>query len=347
LNFPVFPENSQSLVAKHLTFQLFEQLKHRQTPTGYTLEKAVRSGIINVDSDIGVYAGDTESYQTFAPLLEPIIKDYHGVDAGKVHQSRLEPVDLSDLDPEKRYIRSTRVRVARNLRGYPFTSHINLDDRRRLQKEIAKATEALPGNLRGHYFSLEGIDPFQRVELEKQNLLFKAGDRFQHGAGINSDFPGGRGVFLSADRNLRIWVNEEDHLRIISQMRCSELSIVFNNLIRALHVLETKLDFARDDVHGYLTTCPTNIGTSMRAGVHIRLDQLKNNTQLLNTITRAHNLQIRGTKGEKTTVEDGIFDISNRQRLGITEVDIIKTLHRGLLAIIDAEKNLETLTPLR
>lgn len=342
MNFPVFPESSQSLAAKHLTFQLFEQLKHSQTSTGYTLEKAVRSGIVNPDSDIGVYAGDTESYQIFALLFGPIIKDYHGNDAGKVHQFRLEPVDLSDLDPEKRYIRSTRVRVARNLRGYPFTSHISLDERRRLQKEIVIATEAFTDNLRGRYWPFEGIDPLQRGELEKKNLLFTAGDRFQHGAGINSDFPGGRGIFLSADRNLRIWVNEEDHLRIISQASCSDLSSVFNKLTEVLHVLETKLDFARDDVHGYLTTCPTNIGTSMRAGVHIRLDRLKNNIQLLNTITRVHNLQIRGTKGEKTAVKNGVFDISNRQRLGISEVEIIKTLHRGLSAIINAEKKLET-----
>ncbi len=341
MNFPVFPENSQSLAAKHLTYQLFEKLKHRQTSKGYSLEKAVRSGRINIDSAIGVYAGDSETYQTFALLFEPIINDYHGIDAGQPHQSRFEPVDLSDLDPEKRYILSTRVRVARNLRGYPFTSYITLDDRRRLQNEIVKATEALPGKLGGNYWPLVEIDQIQRLELEKQNLLFRAGDRFQHAAGINSDFPNGRGVFLSTDRSLRIWVNEEDHLRIISQNKSTMLSGVFNNLIKALHVLEAKLDFARDHLYGYLTTCPTNIGTSMRAGVHIRLDQLKNNIQLLNTITRMHNLQIRGTKGEKTTVEDGVFDISNRQRLGITEVEIIRTLHRGLLAIIDVEKNLE------
>lgn len=130
-------------------------------------------------------------------------------------------------------------------------------------------------------------------------------------------------------------------MRIISQDGSSNLSTVFNHLIHALQVLEAKLFFAKDDFHGYLTTCPTNLGTSMRAGVHIRLNLLQHNFQLLSSITRAHNLQIRGTKGEKTCIDGGVFDISNRQRFGITEAEIINTLHRGLLVIIDAEKKLE------
>lgn len=341
MDFPVFPENSQSLAAKHLSFQLFEQLKQRKTQTGYTLEQAVRSGIVNRDSEIGLYAGDAESYQTFALLFGPIIQDYHGIDAKELHHSRLDQVNLSDPDRDKKYILSTRVRVARNLRGYRFTCHIGIEDRRRLQEEIVKATEVFPGNLSGRYWPLEGMEQAQQIKMQEQNLLFKAGDRFQHAAGINSNFPQGRGVFLSSDNKLRIWVNEEDHLRIISQQSSSDLSGVFNKLTKALHFLEPNLVFERDDFYGYLTTCPTNIGTSMRAGVHIRLRELQNKIELLNTITRAHNLQIRGTKGEKTEVENGVFDISNRQRLGITEMEIIRTLHRGLSEIIEMEKKFE------
>ena len=139
---------------------------------------------------------------------------------------------------------------------------------------------------------------------------------------------------------MRVWVNEEDHMRIISQDTSSDLSGVFNLLCKALLVLEQTLNFEKDDTYGYLTSCPTNIGTTMRAGVHIHLQKLNQNRTLLTSLTKAHGLQIRGTGGEKTQVDNAVFDISNHRRLGISEVDIIKNLHRGLQKIISTEKNL-------
>ena len=137
-----------------------------------------------------------------------------------------------------------------------------------------------------------------------------------------------------------IWVNEEDHLRIISMESSSDISGVFNRLCLGLGHLSTRLEFAFDKRYGFLTSCPTNIGTAMRAGVHIRLRKLKKNQTLLNNLVAQYQLQIRGTHGEKTSVEKGVFDISNKQRLGISETRIIQNLHSGLAAIIEAEKNL-------
>jgi len=108
-----------------------------------------------------------------------------------------------------------------------------------------------------------------------------------------------------------------------------------------LLVLGARFDFERDDQLGYLTSCPTNIGTAMRAGVHIQLRHLQKHPQQLRAIADKYDLQIRGTQGEKTKVEDGVFDISNRSRFGVSEVQIAETLHRGVLAIIEAEKGLE------
>ena len=78
----------------------------------------------------------------------------------------------------------------------------------------------------------------------------------------------------------------------------------------------------------------------MRAGVHIQLEKLEQKKDLLHTLAKDFNLQIRGTRGEKTKVENAVFDISNRQRLGMSETGIISNLHAGLTAIIKAEKNL-------
>ena len=126
----------------------------------------------------------------------------------------------------------------------------------------------------------------------------------------------------------------------MSLEKTSDLSAAFYRLCRSLRVLETRLDFAWDKTYGYLTSCPTNLGTAMRAGVHIRLEKLNRKKEILNKLAREHHLQIRGTQGEKTRVEDAVFDISNAQRLGISESNIIQNLHKGISAIINAEKNL-------
>ncbi len=325
---------------KYLSKDIFQVLESESTESGFTLEKAIRSGILNPDSSIGIYAGDAQSYKTFATIFEPIIHEYHGISKGEKHISTLEDVQLIDPDPERKYILSTRIRVARNLKGFHFTNHIDLAQRRNLEKKIVAALSDLKDDLKGEYHSLELLTQSAALTFEEQEMQFQKGDRFQDAAGINSDFPKCRGVFHTTDKHFRVWVNEEDHMRIISQDASSDLSGVFNLLCKALVALEQTLAFEKDDTYGYLTSCPSNIGTTMRAGVHIRLEKLNQNRTLLTSLTKAHGLQIRGTGGEKTRVDNAVFDISNHRRLGISEVDIVNNLHQGLLDIIYTEKNL-------
>lgn len=330
MDFPL-DENSKSLVKKHLSLESYSKLKQLSTKSGFTLAKAIQSGVVNPDSSIGIYAGDAESYTLFSDIFSPVIEEYHGYSKEMVHSPHFSPVALVDPDPEKKYIHSTRVRVARNIEKFTFTSHIGLEERRRLEREVVHALESLPQSLAGTYHSFE--------RETDESLLFKKGDRFQDAAGINSDYPLCRGIFYSKDQRFRVWLNEEDHLRLISQDSSSDLSGVFNHLGEALSALQKNLSFVRDRRYGYLTTCPTNLGTSMRAGVHIRLEKLEKNRPLLQEIVDKHQLQLRGTGGENTAVENSVFDISNKRRLGLSEVDIVTSLHTGLLAIIDAEKN--------
>lgn len=336
----VFPEESKALVKKYLSVKIYKTLEHAKTDSGFTLSQAVNSGIKNPDSSIGLYAGDAQSYRTFSLLFDPVISEYHKFTKSQKHCTDFVELNLSPIDPEGRFIRSTRVRVARSLKDFCFPAHITLSKRRELEKKIIDALSCLKDDLKGSYFSFEKINEKERAQLKRENLLFQKGDPFQDAAGINSDFPKCRGVFHSLDRNFLVWVNEEDHLRIISMEKTSDISTVFNRISKSLAQLNRHLDFARNDTYGYLTSCPTNIGTSMRAGVHIQLEKLEKKKDLLHTLAENFNLQIRGTKGEKTKVENAVFDISNRQRLGISETGIIHNLHTGLMAIIKAEKNI-------
>ena len=325
-----FDKTSRCLVKKHLSQELYSRLRNCSTASGYTLDKAIRSGVVNSDSSIGIYAGDAESYNLFSEIFDLVIEEYHGFGQGEKHISDFSQIELIDPDPEKKYILSSRVRVARNVDTFTFASHINLRERLLLEKNVVEALTSFGKPFSGEYFSFDSTtDP---------GILFKKGDRFQDAAGLNTDFPKGRGIFYSKDKRFRVWINEEDHLRLISQDNSGDLAGVFNHLCLGVDELKKSLVFAIDEHYGNLTTCPTNLGTSMRAGVHIKLPHLQENRTLLAKIINEHQLQLRGTGGEKTEVENSVFDVSNEKRLGLSEVSIIKGLHKGILAIIEAEQ---------
>jgi hypothetical protein len=145
----LFSATSPSLVARFLSPALFKRLSALKTVSGFTLSQAIRSGQQNPDSSIGIYAGDAESYSLFKEIFDPVIRAYHGITGPIRHVSDFKeadrPVagpkdlpsapgeipwpDLPDLDPEHRYILSSRVRVARNVSGFAFTPHIRAGDR--------------------------------------------------------------------------------------------------------------------------------------------------------------------------------------------------------------------------
>ncbi len=327
----------ESLLARFLTPEVYQALKDRETYFGVRLEHLIASGVQNPDSAIGVYAGDEESYSVFAPLLDPIIEAYHGFGPGDRHVSDLDPGGLEDqpLDPAGRYVLSTRVRVARNLCCFPFGPVIGFRERRMAERAILGALETLEGELAGSYHPLPALDPATQARLVEEHLLFKAGDRFLEAGGFNRHWPDARGVFLNRERTFLVWVNEEDQLRIISMEKGSHLKRVFSRLVQALAELERRLSFARSPRLGYLTSCPTNLGTGMRASVHVRLQRLPE--EEIQAIALAHGLQVRGTHGEHTQAEGGVYDVSNKRRLGITEVEALRQLEAGIRALIRAE----------
>ncbi|MCP3943278.1 MAG: arginine kinase [Desulfobacteraceae bacterium] len=330
--------DSGALIKKYLTPALYEILAPLKTKTGFTLDAAIQSGLKNPDSSIGIYAGDCQSYFIFSSILDPIIHAYHAVGEDFKHGPDLTGNKLDLVDPDNEFILSTRIRVARNLKDICFPCHISARDRRRVEFLVSDAVKNMPQNLKGQYIPFQDMPPSQMENLLTKKLAFPKGDRFQDTAGINRDFPNSRGIFLSRDKKFMIWVNEEDHLRIISLESSCDICGVFNRLCLGLNHLGKKLEFAFDKKYGFLTSCPTNIGTAMRASVHIRLKKLEKNQSLLRSIANQYHLQIRGTGGEKTSVDKGIFDISNKRRLGISGTRIIQNLHAGIAAIIQAEK---------
>ncbi len=339
-NFPIFPDDCESLLCKYLSSDIFSDLKNLTTSNGYTFKQLTNSGVVNPDSSVGVYAGDEESYKLFASLLDPIIDEYHGFSTKDNHVSNLNASDLNapNPDPAGDYIISTRIRVARNLAGFPLGPMISKTLRNEIEQKLSKMFDELSGELTGNYYSLQSLSSAKRDELIADHFLFKAGDRFLEAAGLNRDWPQGRGIFHNNDKTFLVWVNEEDQLRIISMQQGGDIGQTFARLCNALEQFENRLRFAFSNHLGFLTSCPSNLGTAMRSSVHIRLPKLAERMETLEQFADQFNLQIRGIHGEHSESEGGVFDISNRRRLGVTEVDCIEDLYNGVVALITYER---------
>ena len=137
-----------------------------------------------------------------------------------------------------------------------------------------------------------------------------------------------------------MWVNEEDQLRIISMQEGADIREVFERLSRAAAGIEKVARFSHNDHLGYITSCPTNLGTALRASVHIHLPELAKDWARFEEIAAKYNVQIRGSRGEHSDTSDGIFDISNRRRLGRSEKDLVQDMYDGVKAMMAAELEL-------
>lgn len=338
----IIETNPNMLMRKHLTDNVKEDLKDAVTPHGWTLEKAIKSGVDNPDSSIGAYAGDPESYVLLAPFFNPIIKEYHKYDlSGHKSDFSLEGISTENLDPEGKYVVSTRIRVGRNFAKYAFPSAISAEERAALEQEVISALKTLPGDLAGTYLSLGGMTKEETEQMIADHFLFKQGDRFLESVGVNRDWPNNRGIFFSNDKKFLVWISEEDSMRIISMQQGADIAQVFNRLATALEHINKQIEFAFDDKLGYLTTCPTNLGTGMRASVHIAIPKLSAQQEKFKEVCADLGLSIRGVHGEHSESEGGVYDISNKSRLGVTEREIYQQLYNGVKKLIEHEASLQ------
>ena len=331
---------SRSLLKKHLTSEVLNRLKHRVTHNGSSLLDVIKSGVENPDSNIGVYAPDAESYTLFKELFDPIIDEYHGGFGPNEYHPPIDfgdPSELGDLNELGDFVVSTRVRCGRSIEGYPFNPIISASQYSELEQDIEAALDTLDGDLVGYYRPLNRISAKDQNQLIEEHLLFKQGDRFLESANALRYWPDGRGIFLNSDSTLVVWVNEEDHMRIISMQGGGALDQVYDRFVRAVTKLGERLPFSISQRLGSLTFCPTNLGTSIRASVHIKLPHLGKDRKILEDTADRFNLQVRGTSGEHSEAKDFVYDISNRRRLGLTEIEALREMYHGVMEIINLE----------
>jgi len=233
---------------------------------------------------------------------------------------------------------STRVRCGRSLQGYPFNPCLTEAQYKEMETKVSSTLSGLTGELKGTYFPLAGMTKDVQNQLIDDHFLFKEGDRFLQEANACRFWPTGRGIYHNDAKTFLVWVNEEDHLRIISMQKGGDLKAIFQRLVNAVNEIEKRLPFSHDDRLGFLTFCPTNLGTTIRASVHIALPKLAANYAKLEEVAAKYNLQVRGTRGEHTESEGGVYDVSNKRRLGLTEYEAVKEMHDGIAELIKLEQ---------
>merc|ERR1712203_728145 len=347
-NFPII-KSKHSLVNKHVTKDKWEKLKNIKTKTsGFTLYKAIAVSVEFDNQHCGIYAGDWDSYKDFAPVFDPLIQEYHGILPSAVHTSDMDAAKIKGNVDSDVPVHSCRIRVGRSIDGFGLSPGITKEQRVGVENLMKKAFANLKGDLAGTYFPLTGMDEKVRQQLVDDHFLFVSGDRNLKVAGMERDWPEGRGIFHNKDKTFLTWVNEEDQLRIISMQKGGDVRAVFERLARGIKAVgdsvkaESGKDFMLDPKYGYVHSCSTNLGTGMRASVHVDLPgYTKEGLKVLEARCEKLHLQPRGTRGESGGQTGVTYDISNKHRLGYSEVELVQKMIDGVNTLHKEDNDLK------
>ncbi len=228
---------------------------------------------------------------------------------------------------EKEIVVSTRIRVARNVEGIPFEVKIKQHDAEKLLNIVKSAIEM---NLKGRYLVLQKVKVLEKESLFESHLISPAI--------MKKDQPSA--VFISEKGNITIMVNEEDHLRIQGLSCGLNLTYLASEVYEVEEILGQELGYAFNEKYGFITSCPTNLGTGLRASVLFHLPGLVYTNEIEKIIKSTVNLgmTVRGIYGEGTEIKGNLFQISNQHTLGFKEDELIEKINKFAHMLIDVEK---------
>uniref|UniRef100_A0A672HJ99 creatine kinase n=1 Tax=Salarias fasciatus TaxID=181472 RepID=A0A672HJ99_SALFA len=305
-------------MAKVLTADMYARLRDKQTPSGFTLDDVIQTSGHPFIMTVGCVAGDEETYEVFKELLDPVIEDRHGgYKPSDKHKTDLNAENLQggdDLDPS--YVLSSRIRTGRSIHGFCLPPHCS-----RGEPLAAKCSSSQ--RVKGSQVQMEPAegtpDPHEGSVPGPGELLLASG--------MARGGPDACGIWHNDNKTFLVWVNEEDHLRVISMQEGGNMREVFTRFCTGLTKIESLFKerghaFMWNEHLGFVLTCPSNLGTGLRAGVHVKLPNMR-------------------TGGVDTAAVGGVFDISNADRLGFSEVELVQMVVDGVKLLVEMEKRLE------
>lgn len=237
---------------------------------------------------------------------------------------------LDGSGPSSDVVLSTRVRLARNLKEVPFTHRAREEQLAMVYSSVVSAVRKTPALVSSSALQMRELTPLDRQFLVERHLI-------SHDLADNGRL---RGLLLVPDESVSAMVNEEDHLRLQALASGFQLRSAWESVNAIDDELGQDLDYAFNEDLGYLTACPTNAGTGMRASVLIHLPSLvltKQISRVLQGITQV-GLAVRGFYGEGSQIMGNFFQISNQTTLGQSEKETVESLERVTRQIIDYEQ---------
>ena len=249
-----------------------------------------------------------------------------------LHEFLISPAATTKLSgPHDRIVMSSRVRLARNLKDHAFPTWAKKPERVRVLETIQPAVSALPEMADSFAEAMDNLGALDKQILVERHLISR-----EHAAKNV-----GSGLVLNRDETLCVMINEEDHLRMQALRPGLQLRQAWSAIDAFDSALEKKLEFAFDTELGYLTACPTNLGTGIRVSAMLHLPGCVLDEQI-NPIIQSVNklgLAVRGLYGEGTEALGNVFQVSNQMTLGETESAIVERLEKVLAQIIEHEQN--------
>ena len=226
---------------------------------------------------------------------------------------------------------SSRIRLARNIAGYKFLSHCSTTEKSEILKKLRDVLMSLDLGDKIFYISVDKAPTLSRHFLVERHLISR-----HHAFG-----KGPRGVVIAQKEFFTAMINEEDHLRLQVLKAGCQLSQCAEQINQIDDMIEKKVDYAFSPRYGYLTACPTNLGTGVRVSVMLHLPALKMTGQIEKFFNAARDmsLAVRGLFGEGTEAASDLYQISNQVTLGISESDIISQFENTVIPEIVEYEN--------
>lgn len=305
---------SSSLLSKHLTEDVFNNLKNKKTSWWVTLFDIIKWSLVRPICKIGVYAWDDESYSVFEEILSPIVESHHGVDSSTVYpKGKLGPISSNiELDLDSESYEDIRMRMGANLK-WRFPSTQTLEDRKQLEDKVSSL---LKKEFWGEYFSVVNTSPEQWKEWQDKGYGFALEDEYLKEAWIITDFwPEGSWIWMddSINPSTIVIINEEDHIRFTGFGK--NMKPIYENLSKIYNKLDENLPFAKHEKYWNLWSCPTNIWHMFKTGIRISLPNVQAKYPLddLKAIAKEYGCEIRW-KGWEMSKSFDVIEISNSKR---------------------------------
>jgi protein-arginine kinase len=349
-----YREKGHSLSNQETTPEMYEKFCNVVGPRRYTFDMAMQCGI-DGRSGTGAAIPDEESYYLWQEWYDHLIDKCHNHPPGKKHITDIDytKVDVSKLPADlDKYCVSTRIRAARNVSGYGLPPATSRAERREVEALLAEGLSNLTGDLKGKYYPLVGMNKADEDQLQADHFLFQKPDpnAMIFSCGGVRDWPEGRGIFHNDAKTFLVWVNEEDQMRVISMQPGGNVPEVFARWAKGVQEVEKVINakgkkYMYDDHLGQFSSCVSNVGTGLRASMHILLPKIIGQIGqdgLEELCWDKLLMQCRGTGGEHTAAgSDGRVDISNQKRIGSSEVELVQVMTDGVVKLIELEKMAE------